>query len=171
MDLCAGQLRLYSSITETSVDWLWYPYIPFGKLTLIQGDPGCGKSTLMMNIISAVSTCTIWPTRISFSKQALITLNNCEFVRIEINPNNKCLLVIPVTSKDKDSIRWIKGQKSFTVRNMESKNFGDLLYSTWGLNPECNYRTTGKLVSSKGKVMLLFNFSDAEMWKTKKAGI
>lgn len=49
--------------------------------------------------------------------------------------------------------------------------FGDLLYSTWGLNPECNYRTTGKLVSSKGKVMLLFNFSDAEMWKTKKAGI
>lgn len=95
----------------------------------------------------------------------------CEFVRIEINPNNKCLLVIPVTSKDKDSIRWIKGQKSFTVRNMESKNFGDLLYSTWGLNPECNYRTTGKLVSSKGKVMLLFNFSDAEMWKTKKAGI
>lgn len=55
MDLCAGQLRLYSSITETSVDWLWYPYIPFGKLTLIQGDPGCGKSTLMMNIISAVS--------------------------------------------------------------------------------------------------------------------
>ena len=117
------------------------------------------------------STCTIWPTRISFSKQALITLNSCEFVRIEINPNNKCLLVIPVTSKDKDSIRWIKGQKSFTVRNMESKNFGDLLYSTWGLNPECNYRTTGKLVSSKGKVMLLFNFSDAEMWKTKKVGI
>ena len=61
MDLCAGQLRLYSSITETSVDWLWYPYIPFGKLTLIQGDPGCGKSTLMMNIISAVSNGSFVP--------------------------------------------------------------------------------------------------------------
>ena len=61
MDLCAGQLRLYSSITETSVDWLWYPYIPFGKLTLIQGDPGCGKSTLMMNIISAVSNGSLVP--------------------------------------------------------------------------------------------------------------
>lgn len=54
MDLCAGQLRLYSSIAETAIDWLWYPYIPFGKITLVQGDPGCGKSTLMMNIISAV---------------------------------------------------------------------------------------------------------------------
>jgi len=55
LDLCDGQLKLYSNVTETPVDWLWYPYIPFGKITLIQGDPGCGKSTLMMNIIAAVS--------------------------------------------------------------------------------------------------------------------
>ena len=61
MDLCAGQLRLYSSIAETSIDWLWYPYIPFGKITLVQGDPGCGKSTLMMNIISAVSNGSFAP--------------------------------------------------------------------------------------------------------------
>jgi len=27
------------------VDWLWYPYIPLGKLTVIQGDPGDGKFT------------------------------------------------------------------------------------------------------------------------------
>lgn len=54
-DMCNGQLKLYSSITETNVDWLWYPFIPFGKLTLVQGDPGCGKSTLMMNIIAAAS--------------------------------------------------------------------------------------------------------------------
>lgn len=52
MDLFSGQLKLYSDITETSVDWLWYPYIPFGKLTLIQGDPGCGKSTLMMPVLN-----------------------------------------------------------------------------------------------------------------------
>ena len=116
------------------------------------------------------ATCTVWPTKISFSRLALTALNNCEYVRIEINPTTKCMLVIPVTSKDKDSIRWIKGQKEFSVRNMESKTFGDLLYSSWELNPECNYRATGKLISSKGKVMLLFNFSEAEMWKTKKAG-
>ncbi len=55
MELCDGQLKLYSSVTSTNVDWLWYPYIPFGKITLLQGDPGCGKSTLMMNIIAAIS--------------------------------------------------------------------------------------------------------------------
>ena len=61
LDLCDGQLKLYSSVTETAVDWLWYPYIPFGKITLIQGDPGCGKSTLMMSIISAVSNGSVVP--------------------------------------------------------------------------------------------------------------
>lgn len=61
LDLCDGQLKLYSNVTETPVDWLWYPYIPFGKITMIQGDPGCGKSTLMMNIIAAVSNGSIAP--------------------------------------------------------------------------------------------------------------
>ena len=55
-DLCSGQLKLYGSVTETQVEWLWYPYIPFGKVSLLQGDPGCGKSTLMMSIIAAAST-------------------------------------------------------------------------------------------------------------------
>ena len=53
LDLCDGQLKLYSSVTESAVDWLWYPYIPFGKITMIQGDPGCGKSTLL-NIIGGL---------------------------------------------------------------------------------------------------------------------
>ena len=55
-NLCSGQLKLYSNIPETEVDWLWYPYIPFGKLSVLNGDPGNGKSTLMMNIIAAASS-------------------------------------------------------------------------------------------------------------------
>ena len=61
MEMCDGQLKLYSSVTATQVDWLWYPYIPFGKITLLQGDPGSGKSTLMMNIISAISSGSFLP--------------------------------------------------------------------------------------------------------------
>ena len=51
-----SDLKLYSNVKEVPVDWLWYPYIPYGKLTLLQGDPGGGKSTFMVNIISAVSS-------------------------------------------------------------------------------------------------------------------
>ena len=45
----------YSNVTAKPVDWLWYPYIPFGKLTVIQGDPGEGKSTLVLNLVSLLT--------------------------------------------------------------------------------------------------------------------
>jgi len=38
------------------VEWLWKPYIPSGKVTIIQGDPGEGKTTLVLAIASAVTT-------------------------------------------------------------------------------------------------------------------
>ena len=49
-------------------------------------------------------TCTIWPTRVAFNKFTLHALNSCEFVRIEVNPRNRCMIVVPVSSKEKDSI-------------------------------------------------------------------
>lgn len=39
-----------SEIEPKEVKWLWYPYIPFGKVTLLQGDSGDGKSKLMLSI-------------------------------------------------------------------------------------------------------------------------
>ena len=39
-----------SEIEPKEVKWLWYPYIPFGKVTLLQGAPGDGKSKLMLSI-------------------------------------------------------------------------------------------------------------------------
>lgn len=48
-------LTLYSDVKARQVRWIWYPYIPAGKITLLQGDPGDGKSTMMMNLISEIS--------------------------------------------------------------------------------------------------------------------
>ena len=45
----------YSDINTIPVNWLWYPYIAVGKITLLQGDPGDGKSTMMMNLIAELS--------------------------------------------------------------------------------------------------------------------
>ena len=38
----------YSNVNAEPIEWLWYPYIPLGKLTVIQGDPGEGKSTFAL---------------------------------------------------------------------------------------------------------------------------
>jgi len=50
------EYELYSSVSVRKVDWLWYPYIPYGKLSIIQGDPGCGKSTLIMHLIACITS-------------------------------------------------------------------------------------------------------------------
>lgn len=46
----------YSNITPLSVEWLWYPYFPMGKISIVQGDPGSGKSLLMIDTIARVTT-------------------------------------------------------------------------------------------------------------------
>ena len=45
------QVEGYENLT--SVDWLWFPYIPFGKLTIIQGNPGEGKTYFAMRLAAA----------------------------------------------------------------------------------------------------------------------
>ena len=44
-----------SEIQSQEIDWLWYPFIPYGKLTIVQGDPGDGKTTMVLNIAAKLS--------------------------------------------------------------------------------------------------------------------
>ena len=52
----SAEIEYYASVQERPVEWLWYPYIPYGKITLLQGDPGDGKSTFILHLAAAVST-------------------------------------------------------------------------------------------------------------------
>lgn len=42
-------------VLSKEVEWLWYPYIPYGKITIIEGDPGEGKTTLVLKLAAALS--------------------------------------------------------------------------------------------------------------------
>ena len=44
-----------AEVEPETVAWLWWPYIPLGKLTLLEGDPGIGKSWVSLAIAAAVS--------------------------------------------------------------------------------------------------------------------
>ena len=50
------KIRKMSEIQSEPVNWLWEPYIPDGKITLIQGDGSMGKTTVALAIAAAVST-------------------------------------------------------------------------------------------------------------------
>ena len=51
----------YKDIEQTSVEWLWFPYIPFGKLTIIQGNPGEGKTYFAMMLTVACTNRKLFP--------------------------------------------------------------------------------------------------------------
>ena len=55
--LMMAPLELYTAadVEPKEVEWLWYPYIPFGKVTLIQGDAGDGKSTFALNLAALLT--------------------------------------------------------------------------------------------------------------------
>ena len=44
-----------ADVAPETVSWLWFPYIPLGKLTLLEGDGGLGKSWLTCALATAVS--------------------------------------------------------------------------------------------------------------------
>ena len=43
------------SVKVEQIEWLLYPFIPFGKVTIIQGDPGEGKTTMVLQIIAKLT--------------------------------------------------------------------------------------------------------------------
>ena len=50
-----NRLIRMSDIATEQVQWLWYPYIPFGKVTIIQGDPGEGKTSFVLAMIALLT--------------------------------------------------------------------------------------------------------------------
>lgn len=52
---------LASSVRRSRVRWAWERYIPMGTMSIIEGDPGDGKSTLTCDLIARWSTGTPMP--------------------------------------------------------------------------------------------------------------
>ena len=59
-----------SDVTPEDVHWLWPGRIPFGKITLLIGDPGLGKSFLSLDLAARFSTGTPWPDAIDEETEA-----------------------------------------------------------------------------------------------------
>ena len=71
-----------SEIEPKEVKWLWYPYIPFGKVTLLQGNPGDGKSKLMLSIAALLSNGE--PRRMMLPDYGTVSMKGTQYYRTRV---------------------------------------------------------------------------------------
>ena len=50
-----------STVAARPVEWLWPGWIALGKLTVLDGDPGMGKSTLLLDLAARLSRDGLMP--------------------------------------------------------------------------------------------------------------
>jgi DNA-binding transcriptional ArsR family regulator len=54
-------LRTLSDVAPQPICWLWRNYVPIGKLTIVEGDPGQGKSLVLADLVARVTTNALMP--------------------------------------------------------------------------------------------------------------
>lgn len=75
-----------ADVEPETVRWLWYPYIPFGKLTVLEGQPSLGKSWLTCALASAVSRGSGLPGCESFEPGNVLMLSAEDGIADTIRP-------------------------------------------------------------------------------------
>ena len=50
-----------TDFVSTPINWLWPGWLPRGVVTLMDGNPGEGKSTLVADLVARITTCRAWP--------------------------------------------------------------------------------------------------------------
>ncbi|MDD4376228.1 MAG: AAA family ATPase [Clostridia bacterium] len=105
----------YSEVEEREINWLWFPYIAKDMVTVLQGDPKCGKSFLLSNIISKITTGDYIP----FSEEKF----EIGTVIFQNNEDPKSQVILPRLLKqgaDVDKVIFINEEKeSLCVQNFQ----------------------------------------------------
>lgn len=53
--------RSLADVKPTKVEWLWRPWLPLGKVSILEGEPDVGKSALSLTLSAIVSNGGEWP--------------------------------------------------------------------------------------------------------------
>lgn len=67
-----------ADVVATVVRWLWFPYIPLGKLTILDGEEGIGKSWLLCAIIGRITQGELLPFALESMQGTVLMLSGSE---------------------------------------------------------------------------------------------
>lgn len=90
-------------VSIESIDWLWDGYLAAGKLHIVAGAPGTGKTTLAMSIAAIISTGRHWPDG-TFARLGKIVIWSGED-----DPNDTLVPRLSAMGADLSQIFFVKG--------------------------------------------------------------
>lgn len=67
-----------SDVKSVPIEWLWKSRIAYGKVTMIAGDPGLGKSQFGAYLIARITTGTAWPNNDGSPQIGSAVMLSCE---------------------------------------------------------------------------------------------
>lgn len=107
---------------------------------------------------------SLWNDSISFSQAAYSALNNCEAISIMVNHKDRSVLIGTVQSTSANAVAWKKGKEVVKYSKISCATFTRQIYEEWGLDVNARYKAIGRMVQADKKVMILFEFANAEKW-------
>lgn len=104
-----AKVTAFSSISPKPLRWLWPGRIPFGKLTLLEGDPGLGKSLLILDIAARVSTGAGFPDGAGCEQGDVIILSAEDDAEDTIRPR------LDAAGADVTRVHWFEAVRNVTA--------------------------------------------------------
>lgn len=74
------KIRCGADIKPQAIDWLWPGWLPAGKLTILAGAAGTGKTTLALGLGAVITTGGRWPDGVSSTKNGNVLVWSSEDV-------------------------------------------------------------------------------------------
>lgn len=115
-----------SEIQSEPVNFLWEPFIPSGKISLIQGDGEMGKTTVSLAIAAAVSAGTALPGGFAFDAPARVIVQNAEdsynqTIRPRLEMLGADCDMIHVIDEDEDALSFTDERIEQTIIQTQAK--------------------------------------------------
>ncbi len=165
-------LTLYSDVQATSVHWLWYPFIAVGKITLLQGDPGDGKSTMMMNLIAELSKGGKTPDGKPVGTPQRVIYQCSEdgvYVELLLNSVERCIAIRPCDKNNPNAIRWGRLKEGrWCASTLGCRGLAKTLFDIMEWDEDLRYRFRGQFLEQGDNKMMLFAFDEPEMIKVEE---